>query len=225
MTGSEDSIVRKIEDLKKKRNAVLLVHNYQLGEVQDIADFSGDSLELSRQAAGTDADVIVFCGVHFMAETAAILCPDKTVLLPDLDAGCPMADMITADQLRRKKGSTGREGDLLFQFYRRGQAESVSAALPPTRRNRKKISDAERYLRPRPVLGDYAARQQPRTDSRPGYCPTLPGYAADIYCNESGVSEAKTIVLRSDARSERGCRCRLSTGGKNRFARETDAKK
>jgi len=96
-------LVERISDLKRKRNAVMLVHNYQLGEVQDIADFVGDSLELSQNAAKTDADVIVFCGVHFMAETASILCPDKVVLLPDINAGCPMANMITADRLRAKK--------------------------------------------------------------------------------------------------------------------------
>jgi len=97
------SIIEKIQTLKKQRNAVILAHNYQPGEIQDIADFTGDSLGLSVQASKTDADVIVFCGVLFMAETAAILSPDKTVLLPDKDAGCPMADMINAAQLRELK--------------------------------------------------------------------------------------------------------------------------
>lgn len=93
----------RVRELARTRNAVILAHNYQLPEVQDVADFVGDSLELARKAATTDADVIVFCGVHFMAETAAVLSPDKKVLLPDVEAACSLADTITADQLRAWK--------------------------------------------------------------------------------------------------------------------------
>ena len=89
----------QIQSLKKEMNAIILAHNYQLPEVQDAADFIGDSLALSRQAAETNADIIVFCGVHFMAETASILCPDKKVLIPDLQAGCSLASTINADEL------------------------------------------------------------------------------------------------------------------------------
>ncbi len=90
----------KIAILKKERNAIILAHNYQEGAIQDVADFTGDSLGLARQAQQTDAKVILFCGVHFMAETAAMLCPDKTVLIPDLAAGCSLADMIIPEQVR-----------------------------------------------------------------------------------------------------------------------------
>src|SRR5947207_2519142 len=93
----------EVRALAEERNAVILAHNYQVPEVQDVAHFVGDSLGLSRQAAATDADTIAFCGVHFMAETASILSPEKTVLLPDLGAGCSLADSITADELRAWK--------------------------------------------------------------------------------------------------------------------------
>ncbi|MGH7424370.1 MAG: quinolinate synthase NadA, partial [Candidatus Methylomirabilales bacterium] len=96
-------ISQEIRRLTEERKAVILAHNYQVPEVQDVADFTGDSLGLSQAAARTDAEVIVFCGVHFMAETASILCPDKTVLLPDLEAGCSLAATITAEELRQWK--------------------------------------------------------------------------------------------------------------------------
>jgi len=103
-------IVSRIEQLKQERNAVIIAHNYQIDEVQDVADFLGDSLQLSQEAAKLKEEVIVFCGVHFMAETAAILSPEKTVLMPDLGAGCPMADMITASELKDwKKQYPGRK--------------------------------------------------------------------------------------------------------------------
>ncbi|MEA2430979.1 MAG: quinolinate synthase [Thermoleophilaceae bacterium] len=105
MAVDEDvrALQREVRELARQRNAVILAHNYQVPEVQDVADYVGDSLGLSQQAARAGADTIAFCGVHFMAETASILCPEKTVLLPDLGAGCSLADSITADELRAWK--------------------------------------------------------------------------------------------------------------------------
>ena len=115
-----EQLISQIEDLKAERDAVILAHNYQPGEIQDLADFTGDSLGLSIQASKTNADVIVFCGVKFMAETAAILSPEKTVLLPEKSAGCPMADMITAEQLRQLKQ---KNPDALVVCYVNSSAE------------------------------------------------------------------------------------------------------
>jgi len=104
MTTAEMATIQdEVKALARERDAVILAHNYQVPEVQDVADFVGDSLGLSREAAATDSEAIVFCGVHFMAETAKILSPDKTVLIPDLDAGCSLAASITAEQLREWK--------------------------------------------------------------------------------------------------------------------------
>ncbi len=116
----DERLLVKIRKLKEQRNAVILAHNYQPGEVQDLADFVGDSLGLSIKAAETDAEVIVFCGVQFMAETAAILSPEKLVLLPDKFAGCPLADMITAEQLRELKQ---KHPDALVVCYVNSSAE------------------------------------------------------------------------------------------------------
>lgn len=102
----KNEIRKKIAELKEQRDAIIVAHNYQIDEIQEISDVIGDSLTLSRYCAENTKKVIVFCGVHFMAESAKILSPEKTVLLPEIDAGCPMADMVTAEELREEKKNT-----------------------------------------------------------------------------------------------------------------------
>jgi quinolinate synthase len=129
--GDSHQVRDKILQLKQERNAIILAHNYQREEVQEIADFVGDSLELSRQAAGVDCDVIVFCGVNFMAESASILSPDKIVLLPALNANCPMADMIQVSSERRVwKTFPGYEQQPSFVFPHDFTLMDIKARYP-----------------------------------------------------------------------------------------------
>jgi len=175
MKRKDAELAGKISVLKKKRNAVILVHNYQLGEVQDIADFVGDSLELSQNAAKTAADVIVFCGVHFMAETASILCPDKVVLLPDVNAGCPMADMITAQRLRAKKKE---HPQAVVVCYINSSAEvKAESDICCTSANAVGVVESldarEILFIPDQYLGHYvSARTGKKMILWPGFCPT-----------------------------------------------------
>ncbi|MCI2426688.1 quinolinate synthase NadA [Candidatus Acetothermia bacterium] len=169
-------LINWISELKKKRNAIILAHNYQLGEVQDIADFVGDSLELSQKAAKTEAEVIVFCGVHFMAETASILCPEKRVLLPDIHAGCPMANMITADQLRQQK--TKYPDARVICYINSTAAIKAESDICCTSANAVRIvlglRDAgEIIFVPDQYLGHYIMTRAGREMILwPGYCPT-----------------------------------------------------
>jgi quinolinate synthase len=175
MENRDAELIEKISALKKERNAVILAHNYQLGEVQDIADFVGDSLQLSQRAAETDADVIVFCGVHFMAETASILCPDKVVLLPDMNAGCPMADMITAERLREKKKE---HPQAVVVCYINSSAEvKAESDICCTSANAVEIVESldarEILFVPDQYLGDYvSARTGKKMILWPGFCRT-----------------------------------------------------
>ncbi len=175
MRNKDVELIEKILDLKKRRGAVILAHNYQLGEVQDIADFVGDSLELSQRAAETGADVIVFCGVHFMAETASILCPDKVVLLPDINSGCPMADMITAERLRAKKRE---HPQAVVVCYINSSAEvKAESDICCTSANAvgviKSLDAREILFVPDQYLGHYiSARTGKKMILWPGFCPT-----------------------------------------------------
>jgi quinolinate synthase len=170
-------LVEKINQLKKEKNAVILAHNYQAPEVQDIADFVGDSLGLSVQASKTSADVIVFCGVYFMAETAKILSPAKTVLIPDKDAGCPMADMITADQLRKLKAE--HPGAKVLCYVNTTAEVKAECDVCCTSGNAEKVvreafnRDDEIIFAPDQYLAHYVSTQVGRDFIKwKGFCPT-----------------------------------------------------
>jgi quinolinate synthase len=175
MKNKDAGLIEKISALKKKRNAVILVHNYQLGEVQDIADLVGDSLELSQNAARTGADVIVFCGVHFMAETASIICPDKVVLLPDINAGCPMANMITAETLRAKKKE--HPPAVVVCYVNSSAAVKAESDICCTSANAVEVVESlsawEILFVPDQYLGHYvSAKTGKKMILWPGFCPT-----------------------------------------------------
>ncbi len=172
---NQTDITQEILRLKQDRRAVILAHNYQVPEVQDVADFTGDSLGLSQAAAETDAAVIVFCGVHFMAETASILCPDKTVLLPDLEAGCSLAATITADELRQWKAA--HPAAVVVSYVNTTAEVKAESDYCCTSANAAKVvqavpPDREILFLPDLYLGDYVARVTGRKNFRvwPGEC-------------------------------------------------------
>jgi quinolinate synthase len=223
------SIQEKILARKERRKAVILAHNYQIGEVQDIADFTGDSLELSRQAAATDAEVVVFCGVHFMAETASILSPEKTVLLPDAHAGCPMADMITAEQLRQKKRELP---DAAVVCYVNTSAEvKAESDICCTSANAVKVVQSvendEILFIPDMFLGHYVSTQvNKKMHFWHGYCPTHAKIQAeDILGLREEFPNAK-VVVHPECRPEviALADAVLSTGGIIHYARRDDVR-
>ncbi len=222
-------LAEKIVTLKKNRGAVILAHNYQLDEVQDIADFVGDSLELSQNAARTDAEVIVFCGVHFMAETASILCPDKAVLLPDLNAGCPMANMITAEKLKQRKGELA---EATVVCYINSSAEvKAESDVCCTSANAVKVIESlnagEIFFIPDQYLGHYIST---KTDKKiilwPGFCPThIRIQPQDITRLRLEYPPARVIV-HPECKPEVIALADevLSTSGMLRFSRQTEAR-
>ncbi len=229
MVNSDAELKEKIISLKKRRNAIILAHNYQLGEIQDIADFVGDSLELSQKAAKTDADVIVFCGVHFMAETASILSPDKIVLLPDIHAGCPMADMITAEGLRERKREL--PGAVVVCYINSSAEVKVESDVCCTSANAVKVIeslDAEDILFvPDQYLGHYISTKTNKKISLwPGFCPThvriQPQHLTEL---RQEYPQAK-VVVHPECRPEVIALADeiLSTGGLCRYANRSEVK-
>jgi quinolinate synthase len=234
----------EVRALATERNAVILAHNYQLPEVQDAADFVGDSLGLSRQAAETEADVIAFCGVHFMAETASILSPEKKVLIPDLDAGCSLADAITADQLRAWKRS--HPGAIVVMYVNTSAEVKAETDYCCTSSNAVKVvehifsehgDDTEVLFGPDMWLGAYVARETGRRlHVWDGECHVHAGIRpADINALRASEPEADFLI-----HPECGCTTQvmeyvaagdvaaddthfLSTEGMMRHARESEA--
>ncbi len=172
-----NNIREEILALKKERKAVILAHNYQIGDVQDIADFTGDSLNLSQQAKKTDAEVIVFCGVHFMAETASILCPDKKVLIPDVQAGCSLADMVLPADIAKWK-SEHPKGVVVCYVNTTAEVKAQSDYCC-TSANAEKVvrsipEDREILFVPDYFLGTFVKERTGRKNITlwSGYCPT-----------------------------------------------------
>ncbi|MFA5784139.1 MAG: quinolinate synthase NadA [Phycisphaerae bacterium] len=223
--------LEKIQKLKKERNAVILAHNYQPGEIQDLADFCGDSLGLSIEASKTDAEVIVFCGVRFMAETAAILCPEKIVLLPERTAGCPMADMINAEQVRQLRA---KFPEAIVVCYVNSTAEvkaesdycctssnavAVVESLP---------ADKKILFVPDKNLGSFVAERTGRDiELWPGYCTT------HVFITEDDIKKARekypdAIVMSHPECTEPVRKLSdelLSTGQMLKFVKKNSAKR
>jgi len=175
---------QRLRDLAAERGAIILAHNYQRPEVQDAADVVGDSLELARKAAATDAAVILFCGVHFMAETAKILSPDKTVLMPDPHAGCPMADMVTVERLRALKAE--HPAAAVVAYVNTSAEIKAEVDVCCTSANAPEV--VARIPAERPIifvpdrnLGDWVAQRTGRTNMImwQGYCPVHEDMTAD----------------------------------------------
>jgi quinolinate synthase len=223
------TIQERILELKKARNAVILSHNYQRGEVQDIADFVGDSLELSQKAAGTDADVIVFCGVHFMAETASIINPHKTVLLPDAGAGCPMANMITAEKLRQKKKELPKA--TVVTYINSTAAVKAESDFCCTSANGvriiQSIDNEEIIFVPDQYLGDFISRKTGKKLTLwPGYCPTHVKILPEDIITQKREHPHVKVVVHPECRPDVIALAdeALSTSGMIRYAAREDVR-
>jgi len=225
----KQEILERIEQLKREKNAVILAHNYQIEEVQDVADHVGDSFELSRIAADADADIIVFCGVHFMAESAAILSPDKTVLLPDLNAGCPLANMIDADQLREFKKQ--HPGAAVATYINSTAAVKAESDICITSANAVKVvnslSEETVLFVPDGNLAHFVAQRTAKTIIPwAGYCNTHHRVTAEDVVKARELYPEAVIVVHPECRPEVVALAdvALGTGGMISYSRETKVK-
>jgi len=223
------NMIEKIRNLRNTRHAVILAHNYQLAEIQDIADFTGDSLELSRKAAATDAEVIVFCGVWFMAETAAILCPSKTVLIPDRHAGCPMVDMASLEDVLAFKAA--HPGAVMVTYVNSSAAVKAVSDICCTSANAVAVvnsipRDREILFVPDRNLGAYVAAQTGRPlILYPGYCPTHARLHAEAVQHARIAHPGARVLIHPECRPEVTALADavLSTSGMCRYARDSSA--
>lgn len=225
------TITDKIKKLKKERKAVILAHNYQIPEVQEVADFTGDSLGLSMEAAATEAEVIVFCGVYFMAETAKILSPQKKVIMPDKDSGCPMADMITAKQLIELKNKHPKAK--VLAYVNTSAEVKAETDLCCTSANSVKIAqeafrqDEEVIFVPDKFLAHFTAVQCNRSFIVwPGYCPTHAEIMPENIQRKKEAYPQAEIIVHPECRPEVIALADrvLSTSGMVEFAKKTKAK-
>ena len=217
-----------IKKLLKEKNAILLAHNYQPSEIQDLADMCGDSLELSIRAADTDADVIVFCGVHFMAETASILSPQKTVLLPRADAGCPMADMITPEALRQRLDQMDTMP--VVTYVNSPAAVKALSTICCTSANAVQVvnslDEKELLMTPDRNLARNTARQTDKTIHLwDGCCPIHDRLTVDEVKAAQAAHPDALFMAHPECRPEvvELADAALSTSGMIRFAAESDA--
>ena len=224
-------LVEKIVQLKRERNAVILVHNYQSPEVQDIGDFVGDSLGLSMEAAKTDADVIVFCGVYFMAETAKILSPGKTVLIPDPKAGCPMADMITADELRALKVQHPRAAVLCYVNTTaevKAECDLCCTSANAVRMVREALADRDEIIFvPDKHLGDFVIEKTGKNMILwQGFCPTHAKILPEDITEQKRLHANAAVVSHPECpRAVRHLSDQvLSTEGMCRFVKQSDVR-
>ncbi len=206
MKIGNNEVISRIFELKKEKKAVILAHNYQPADVQDIADFVGDSLELSQKAARTGAEVIVFCGVHFMAETASILSPDKVVLLPESSAGCPMADMVTAEKLHDKKKEL--PDATVVTYINTTAAVKAESDICCTSANAievvKGLENRQILFVPDKYLGHYVASKVRDKDFTfwPGFCPVHAGIKPEAVLKLKKEYPLAKVMVHPECRPE-----------------------
>ena len=226
---ARQKLIREVKALLKERDAIMLAHNYQRDEVQEAADITGDSLALSQAAADSPRKVIVFCGVHFMAESAAILAPEKTVILPRMDAGCPMADMITAPQLADEKEK--RPGVPVVAYVNTSAAVKALSDICCTSANAVKVVDSvdadSVYMIPDRNLSHYVSlTAKKKMEWWDGFCPTHERLTVEEVAESKRLNPGALFVCHPECSpgvvrlADHVC----STSGMYRFAKETDAK-